>query len=149
MNTRPRAISYVLVCLMLMTVYGCGTARMYSGNRLDPNQVAFLKCNDVIRIGVFDGKMDSGWNYCGFNNQIEMLPGEHSIDVRYVFSDWNRTWFSDSIMRLTFTAKPGHRYMLKAEVSKGEKGPVWNPTVNDVVSGEIVSRCDLTYPRSK
>ncbi len=120
MQTAIRSACLFVVCLVVASVLGCATARIYSGPQLPPDQVAFLERGDLSQsLSSIDGR-ESG-NFFLMNRALEILPGEHTIVVGYNSGSKHSTQRTT----LTFTAKPGTRYILKSNAV----GMRWEPTI--------------------
>jgi len=114
----------------------------YGGARLPRDQVALLgsaHCGDGtdVRLWEIDGRR--GPNRPGYGSElgggfcVELRPGTHQLLVGYAFIpilpgklplNWNQP------AALTFTALPGHEYVLDGVV----EGSTWNPRVLEVAA---------------
>ena len=101
---------------------GCTINRMYSGPAMPSNRIALLtRDNKYVSLISFDGRRDC--NYLSKNKELEILPGEHTIEIFY--NDGHQSSIV-SITR-TFTAEPGFRYTIMSNVNRNHSG--WNPWI--------------------
>ena len=108
------------IIIMIMLVNGCATKRMYSGPPLSTDQIAFLERGDLSQILRSIDKRQ-GHNFFLLNREIEILPGKHIVEIGYA----DKHKHSTHLKTLTFTAKPGIRYVIKSNVS----GMNWYPRI--------------------
>ncbi len=120
MQAAIRSAFLFVICMVVVSLLGCASARMYSGAPLPSDQVAFLERGDLSQVlRSFD---DRRYNYNLFimNEAVELLPGEHTVVVAYNTG----SKYSEEVT-LTFTAKPGTRYVLKSNAD----GMRWSPSI--------------------
>lgn len=146
MHRRLSTLSLVL--LLMAPLSGCGTMKAYDGESRPEEQLAF-----VIVAGRFDktpfeyrdttvqeidGKpVDSSLVF----EEIAVLPGPHTVTFHY--AEWVetlllpplRTYAEDGAGSLSFEAKAGHMYEIRADRRDGR---LWSWIV-DIVKGHTVS----------
>jgi hypothetical protein len=112
----------ILLCFSLVLT-GCNTnhVRWYEGSPRGTNEVALVKAQfeflgEVAQIKSVDGTQHGGTFWRGYPHEVELLPGEHTMEVGY----FNSGAESTSAIKLRFTCQAGHIYEL--HVAKIEKG---------------------------
>lgn len=126
-------------CLLLpLTSLGCSLGavhRLYEGPALPKSEVATIWAKSGVSI-----KQVGTWGVgtvSGRREAIELLPGRHTVRVRYlavgVFS--GRVTRSMWDKALTFDAEAGHEYVVHAN----REGDQWHPWIVDEETGRVVS----------
>jgi hypothetical protein len=115
----------LITCIMVISLLGCATTRMYPGPSLPPDQVAFIQCLEpgVIFIAI-DGQKNNDVNSFIAYRPLEILPGEHTIALLYGAEGKQ----SARPATVTFTAKAGARYLIKSNAD----GMRWAPSIAEI-----------------
>ena len=97
-----------------------------------------LSNRGLARLVEVDGQLSSStWGYHAAwdaSLDVQLLPGEHTLGVRYIGRQDNRAVESEGIQRFTFYAKKGHTYVLSATVV----GLRWQAVLTDKTIGKQV-----------
>jgi len=109
--TRTRWIVSAGGVLLLSGLLGGCSARFYGGTKLPPDRLIRLAGDPALHevrinntpMGLF--QPPQSWI---------LLPGEHVISAKYASA---RGWGGDKPMVMEFVGKPGHSYVLRAEVT--------------------------------
>ncbi len=148
---------YVLILLVVTSIFGCATPRMYEGPKLPEEQVASIKVSrshwlyfpptffGVSGIDVL-GTEDKGINPLvnRLITKIEVLPGFHKVFVQvrkevWAGSNWTgpvQLYETHQNLYLEFNAEASHKYKIKVPYW-WKKGSLIR--VEDVGSGELVA----------
>jgi hypothetical protein len=113
----------------LMTLTGCGTAKIYDGPARSKDQVAvlFRHANDVEILSV-DGQRLSLLKRV---KVLELLPGSHTIECcfrsEYMGTGYASASSTKGTVRLSFEARPGYTYWVESNVNPFKEE--WQPQV--------------------
>jgi hypothetical protein len=114
----PALLGAFLLCFSL-ALTGCASyhAQTYEGPPRGTNEVALLKAQfeflgEKAQIKSVDETQHVGNDWKGYPHEIELLPGEHTIEVGY----HGGTAQSTSAIKLKFTCQAGHVYELHVAV---------------------------------
>lgn len=113
-----RPIIAALIAALLLVGCGGGATMMYAGPRKPPSEVVLLTTEVRVKLLKVDGKKVS-------SSKLELLPGEHRVDVKVTFlgEEINDT-FKDMRRSCTanakFIAEPGIEYRI-AKISESGK----------------------------
>lgn len=125
-----RLVCGLVACLVVIVLSGCATSKLYSGPRLASDQVAYLERGDLSQILQSIDEHKSG-NFFVWNRALEIMPGEHTVSIGYSSGNLRST----QNVTLTFTAKPGTRYVVRSNAF----GNQWRPSIVEK-GGRSVSR---------
>lgn len=121
--------------------------QFYEGAALPLAQASVLRSREPagfggiqVRLNAINGK--PGPNKVGWGNGmngsffIELAPGEHTLSVGYSGVAFLQVAieYSTTNATVSFTAEPGHDYVLDAEIS----GDHWRPTLRDASTGKMI-----------
>ena len=122
----------VVTAITVLTMTSCATGfnRLYEGPPKTQDQVAFLISdgNEIFSPTVVADTVDSkpvirsDWDG---RWKCELLPGPHTVTVRYFKSHGDYFETSDPVM-LHFTAEAGRTYF----VDRGLGDHTWNPSID-------------------
>lgn len=141
--------SLALLLLAILSSAGCATKwKAYPGTELPKDKIAIILPDEALKtaftgsiaIPKVDGK---GAEKARVSSAIEVLPGEHTIEVRLLpspFEPGGILGFKVYRKHLTFIAEAGHVYIVcgKREITGGKRRWVWivDKKTNEVVAGE-------------
>ncbi len=125
------------ILLVVISIFGCATPRMYEGPPLPKEQVAVIKqkhfhstyvvplliffnvCYSACRLVAIDNEEV---NFIGRNTGVEISPGWHRVIVYADKAMYGLSYYSDPLefysyshhIYLRFNAEAGHKYLIKA-----------------------------------
>lgn len=139
-NTFKTFILSVILCMVASVVTSCASPiyRLYEGPSLEPEKIAILisshsvpGCGNPLHlmhqncvvVDLVDGKTLDGGSRSRF--RIELLPGKHTLSVRYLSYRDRGAYFPGNILfteptPLTFYAEAGKLYILRASAENFE-----------------------------
>lgn len=137
-------VCFIILLPLVLTACATAVTRLYSGSQKPQTETSLLKQTgkvygkfpvlvsvdgqigtDVLQVGgEWQKCYNSRWN-CGF--QIELLPGSHTIEVRYLSAGYNQQTYSADSKTITFNAEAGKVYTIKINAEE-EKG-AWSADV--------------------
>ncbi len=123
---KNRVTRLVLLITGLLAV-GCGAVKMYPGPELTRDKIAVLEIRNVT-VYALDGIPPS----LGNKKTLQILPGEHVMRMSH-----NIGGYGEQPVDYTFTAEPGHAYILDADYEI-QKTLSWRPWVRDTATGLII-----------
>lgn len=128
-----RICYYLFVFLIMSGCSGPHVHKLYPNSGfvdLPEKQIAILLIAPPIQIDIVDFRNIPSKKgiYSGDSHRFELLPGQHTIFVRYWEPTTRGERYSNNSIKLTFTALAGHKYRVKH--SSG--GKTWNVWVEDV-----------------
>jgi hypothetical protein len=96
--------------ILLLALTACATTltKGYAGPALSGDQTALVESGPYTRIVKYDGMKLSSQN-------VAVLPGEHTVEMRLEEAEqpnWEYFFYSGATGSVTFTAEPGHRYLV-------------------------------------
>ncbi|MFC1884931.1 hypothetical protein ACFL2O_09175 [Thermodesulfobacteriota bacterium] len=134
MKTSIKKLSLILILLFYLQVMisGCASVesyRNYNGNLLPINKVAFLTYKDPFFHFTWIESVD-GVVVNRFANLFEILPGNHTIGVKWSTSTTSKSYYSEWPQYITFNARPGHTYIVVPNADIRLR--TWNPQIMDI-----------------
>ena len=119
-----------LISIVFILIVSCGgTHRAYEGSKLQEHQVAIVKVTSNWLVG-YSGTLPRAIDGIPVSRvfSLEVLPGKHTVTVSYITPDYvakSRGYAIEDRGKVTFIAKAGHTYLLKAEEDAYQKVKFW------------------------
>ncbi len=137
----------VMAFFVLISLSGCSTLlesildldyiRSYSGKPLSREEVAIVTHKDPYSQEIFFKGVDGQKIKTTSTGFIELLPGQHIIDVKWANMYGEKIYASKSANSINSQFKAGHTYIIVPNFDKQTR-EAWNPSVMDI-SSEIDS----------
>lgn len=139
----------ICVLLTMLVMVGCGPQlqlrKMYEAPTLPEDRIAFLAYGRrTIWIVSLDG--NKGIRFRG-SYIMELLPGTHSVSVKFSEARGHTKIWSPKPINLTFDAKAGHIYAIEyatdvSILSPGvlASGGYWNAWIEDVTTNPVFQK---------
>ncbi|MGB2765118.1 MAG: hypothetical protein WBC20_11975 [Candidatus Aminicenantaceae bacterium] len=110
-------IRIIIIMLLMSLIFACSssflTFQMYGGQQLPKEKVGMIFCRDVYELIIDDNEIDLKTKMISEDKdcQVHLLPGEHTIFVRWPRKIHIGIDFSAKAL-LSFTVEAGHNYEL-------------------------------------
>ena len=126
---KRHSIYFITLALLLAYFVGCASVKQYSGPDLPNDKVARIIGVEGIEIFGIDGE-----KYFIGPREIRILPGEHTLLVRYY--EYGKGRGRPILLKLNTEA--GHVYQIKKEIHLSRTR--WKAWIIDKETNEIVSK---------
>lgn len=141
MEKGPKIIS-VQIALMLLIVGGCARAyNEYSGPPRPESQIAVITPSQDVKIHALNGKLidvksESSYDWLGYYNRLQVLPGEYTLTLIPQGIDTVKTY-----TRLMVRVEAGKRYRVGSQFYPGtsETRGYYKFWVDNEKTGAVVS----------
>jgi hypothetical protein len=129
----------VIGLLLISIITGCSCSppssgphilKIYDGPELPQNKIAMVTMDMTLDPLLVDGVYPKYPEVNFFPWVLKILPGEHTIQLRFFASGNTGKTYSTSPQSVTFTAEAGKTYKIKDGFS-GWSG-TWNPYIEEV-----------------
>ncbi|MBN2524485.1 MAG: ankyrin repeat domain-containing protein [Bacteroidales bacterium] len=117
--------TFIKDCILLILVFSFTeiysqkkTFKFYDGDQLPPEKVAVLTQAEVYLKSIYINNID-GEKVDIKLDRIELLPGNHSMDIRYQYTDWGGTTYK-GWGNIDFNFEPKKCYTLDCNPYVGE-----------------------------
>jgi hypothetical protein len=131
----------ILLGVFAILATGCGAARVYEGPARTSAEVAVVHddrrfyplITRNVHVVSVDGEEHFRWSF-----KIEMLPGTHTLGIRFTDYMFGIARWAKSLCFIKFNAEAGHEYQIDSAIG-GDAWRVW------LVDQQTGARCDCLY----